>query len=142
METALVIPSLLAVLLVFVGAILLAEAVNEVRAATTLATVSAFSAPAGDPTAAMSAVNDSFAKSIDAGWVTNRSITCPPAEGNQYLYSGSAAGGTYVSCHGSATVDFSHTAIGIIWRWSVPIEQDAQVPVPQYRQCAQGVPSC
>ena len=57
-ETALVIPLLLAVLLLFVGAVLLAEAVNEVRTATTVATVSAFSAPAGAPQQALAAVDD------------------------------------------------------------------------------------
>lgn len=141
-ETALVIPLLLAVLLLFVGAVLLAEAVNEVRTATTVATVSAFSAPAGAPQQALAAVNDSFKQSINSGYVTDPAISCPSNEGNQYLYTGQSTPGTYVSCHGSARVDFSNTIVGIVWRFSVPIAQDARVPVPLYRQCAQGASGC
>ena len=141
-ETALVIPVLLAVLLMFVGAVLLAEAVNEVRTATTVATVSAFSVPAGAPRQALTAVSDSYAQSINSSYITDPSITCPPSEGNQYLYTGAAAPGMYVSCHGTARVDFSNTIVGIIWRFSVPIEQNASVPVPLYRQCAQGASAC
>ena len=141
-ETALVIPLLLAVLLLFVGAVLLAEAVNEVRTATTVATVSAFSVPAGAPQQALAAVTDSFNRSINSGYITDPAITCPPNEGNQYLYTGQAAPGTYVSCHGTAHVDFSNTIVGIVWRFSVPIAQDARVPVPLYRQCATGASGC
>lgn len=141
-ETALIFPALLAVLLLFVGVIFLAEAVNEVRSATTVATVSAFSAPAGAPRQALGAVSDSFQQSISANWVTDRTITCPTNEGNGYLYTGSAAAGTYVSCHGSAQVDFSRTPLALLWRWTVRIQQDASVPVPAYRQCAPGAVAC
>ena len=141
-ETALVIPILLAVLLLFVGSILLAEAVNEVRTATTVATVSAFSAPAGAPSQALASVNDSFQQSINSSYITDRTITCPPSEGNQYLYTGATAPGMYVSCHGSGRVDFSNTIVGIVFRFSVPVEQDVRIPVPLYRQCAQGASAC
>lgn len=141
-ETALVTPLLMAVLLLFVGTVLLAEAVNEVRTATTVATVSAFSAPAGAPQQALAAVNDSFAQSINSGYISGRNITCPRADGNEFLYSGATGRGTYVSCHGQGKVDLSQTVVGIIWRWSVTVEQDAKVPVPQYLQCAQAVAPC
>lgn len=141
-ETALVIPLLLAVLLLFVGAVLLAEAVNEVRTATTVATVSAFAAPAGAPGQALANVNDSYQQSINSSYITDRTISCPLSEGNQYLYTGAVARGTYVSCHGSGKVDFSQSVVGIVWRWSVTVEQDAKVPVPLYRQCAPGAPAC
>jgi uncharacterized protein (UPF0333 family) len=141
-ETALVIPLLLLVLLLFVGAVLLAEAVNEVRTATTVATVSAFAAPAGAPDRALANVNDSYQQSINSSYITDRTISCPASEGNQYLYTGAVARGTYVSCHGSAKVDFSQSIVGIVWRWSVTVEQDAKVPVPLYRQCAPGASAC
>lgn len=141
-EAALVIPLLLAVLLLFVGAVQLAEAVNEVRTATTVATVSAFSVPAGAPTQALAAVDDSFQQSINSGDVTERTISCPQSDGNQYLYTGAAARGMYVSCHGSGTVDFSNSVVGILWRFPVTVEQDASVPVPLYRQCAPGANPC
>ena len=141
-EAALVIPLLLAVLLLFVGGVLLAEAVNEVRTATTVATVSAFSVPAGAPTQALAAVNDSYQQSINSRDITKRTITCPQSDGNQYLYTGAAQRGTYVSCHGSGTVDFSNSVIGIVWRFSVTVQQDAKVPVPLYRQCTLGANPC
>jgi Flp pilus assembly protein TadG len=141
-ETALVIPLLLVVLLLFVGAVLLAEAVNEVRTATTVATVSAFSAPAGAPAQALAAVNDSYQQSINSSDIAQPTISCPQSDGNQYLYTGAAQRGTYVSCHGSGTVDFSHSIVGIVWRFSVTVRQDARVPVPLYRQCAPGTNPC
>lgn len=136
LETALVMPLYLALALLFAGATLVGQGLVELRAATTVATVSAFAAPAGDPSLAMADVNDSFRQSTADPLLTGRSISCSGA----YLSSGSPTG--VVSCQGQATVSFSGDLIGVVWRWPVVIHQSAQLPVPAYRQCAQGEVQC
>ncbi len=66
-------------------------------------------------------------------------ITCPPSEGNQYLYSATYQPDTVVSCHGTATVSFSNNLIGLVWRWNVTLQQNAQLVAPPFRQCAPSV---
>jgi hypothetical protein len=136
LETALVMPLFLALALFFAGAALAGQGMVELRAATTVATVSAFGAPAGDPSQAMADVNDSFQQSTQDPLLTGTSITCTGA----YLTSGSPTG--VVSCTGQATLSFSGSLIGVVWRWPVVVHETAQLPVPEYRQCAQGEAQC
>ena len=44
-----------------------------------------------------------------------------------------------VSCQGTVTVSFSNNLIGLVWRWNVTLEQDAQLVAPPFRQCAPSV---
>lgn len=134
-ETALVMPLFLALALLFAGAALVGQGLVELRAATAVATVSAFAAPAGDPAGAMSVVRDSFQRSAADPLLGDRSITCSGA----YVGAGGASG--VVSCQAQSTVSLNGL-IGIVWRWPVVIHQTAQLPVPQYRQCAVGVAQC
>ena len=136
LETALVMPLFLVLALFFAGATLVGQGLVELRAATTVATVSAFAAPAGDPSLAMADVDDSFQRSTQDALLTGTSITCS----GEYLSSGSPTG--VVSCQGQATVSFSGSLIGVVWRWPVVVQQTAQLPVPEYRQCAQGETQC
>jgi hypothetical protein len=140
-ETALVVPFLIVLVLGFAGAILLLDATSELRAATGLATSSAFSVPVGATQQAIHNINDSFQRSVHGAFIVPGSlqITCPSNEGNQYLYDPAYAPGTVVSCHGTATVSFSNSLIGLVWRWDVHLQQDAQIAVPPFRQCAPGV---
>ena len=140
-ETALVLPFLIVLALGFAGAILVLDADTELRAATGLATSAAFSAPYGATDQAMHNIDDTFVRSVHAPFVAPGSLrmTCPPSEGNQYLYSSTYQPHTVVSCHGSATVSFSNNLIGLVWQWNVTLHQDAQVAVPPFRQCATGV---
>lgn len=140
-ELALVTPLLLALVLAFAGAIQLLDATTEIKSATGLATLSAFSVPVGSTGEALQNVDDSFLRSVHSSYVVPGSlaITCPQSEGNEYIYATNYAPGTKVSCHGEATVSFAHSIIGVVWRWDVHIHQDAQLAAPPFRQCAQGV---
>ena len=136
METALVMPLYLLLALLFAGATLVGQALVELRAATTVATVSAFAAPAGAPSQAMADIRDSFRRSTTDPLLTQTSINCSGA----YVSAGAPSG--VVSCQGQAAVSFSSTLIGVVWRWPVSVHQSAQLPVPVYRQCAPAAPQC
>jgi hypothetical protein len=140
-ETALVMPLLLLLVLAFAGAAFVLDATVELRSATSLATAASFSAPAGATRQALANVTDTFTRSFHDPFVRlgSLSMSCPPSEGNQYLYAGTHQPGTVVSCHGRATLSFDRSLIGLVWRWPVHLSQDAQLPVPPFRQCAQGV---
>jgi hypothetical protein len=140
-ETALVLPFLTVLALGFAGAILALDATTELRAATGLATSAAFSAPYGATGQALHNISDTFQRSVHGAFFVPGSlhITCPPSDGNQYLYSSRYQPNTVVSCHGSATLSFSSSLIGLVWWWNVTLQQDAQLAVPPFRQCAAGV---
>lgn len=140
-ETALVLPFLIMLALGFAGAILIMDATTELRAATSVATSSAFGAPYGATQQALYDITDSFQRSAHGSFFVPGSlrITCPASEGNQYLYATAYQPDTQVSCHGRATLSFSHSVIGLVWQWPIPLEQDAQVAVPPFRQCAAAV---
>ena len=140
-ETALVLPFLIVLALGFAGAILIMDATTEVRAATSVATSSAFGAPYGATQQALFDITDSFERSVHGSFFTPGSlrITCPPSQGNQYLYATTYQPDTQVSCTGSATLSFSHSIIGLVWQWPITLRQDAQVAVPPFRQCAPAV---
>jgi hypothetical protein len=142
-ETALLILPLLALMLVFGGAIVVAEATVELRSATTLAAASAFAAPLGAPTQATANVRDSFERSLRDPFIGSHSIRCPAGEGNQYLFAGVAGPTQVISCHGDATVSLARGPLGVLWRWDIHLHQDVRLPVPVYRQCApQRVSTC
>lgn len=140
-ETALVLPFLIVLALGFAGAILVMDATTELRAATGLATSSAFGAPYGATQQALYDINDTFQRSVQGSFFVPGSlrISCPSSDGNQYLYAATYQPGTVVSCHGSGTLSFSGSIIGLVWRWPVTLVQDAQLAVPPFRQCAAGV---
>ena len=140
-ETALVLPVLLVLVLGFAGAILVLDAEEEIHSATGLATTSAFSAPAGDSSDALRNVQDTFQRSVHSAVVDASSlrIDCPASQGNEYLYSSTFEPNTVVSCHGTGTISFRSSVLGLVWRWDIHVGQDAQQPVPNYRQCAAGV---
>ena len=140
-ETALALPFLIALALGFAGAILVMDAATELRAATGLATSSAFGAPYGATEQALYDINDTFHRSVQGSFFVPGSlhITCPSSEANQYLYASTYQPNTMVSCHGSGTLSFSGSIIGLVWQWPVNLEQDAQLAVPPFRQCAVGV---
>ena len=129
-------PLYLLLALLFAGATLVGQALVELRAATTVATVSAFAAPAGAPRLSLADVTDSFRRSTTDSLLTGTGISCSGA----YLTTGAPAG--VVSCQGQASVSFSGTLIGVVWRWPVVVHQAAQLPVPVYRQCAPGTAQC
>jgi hypothetical protein len=135
-ETALVMPLYLALALLFAGAALVGQGLVELRAATAVATVSAFATPAGAGATAMADVRDSFQRSAADPLLRDRSINCS----GTYVGAGGSAG--VVSCQAQATVSFDGGLIGVVWRWPVVIHQSAQLPVPQYRQCAPAVAQC
>lgn len=140
-ETALVLPFLIVVALGFAGAIFVLDATTELTAATGLATSSAFSAPYGATDQALHNINDTFQRSVQGPFFVAGSlrITCPPSQGNQYLYSTTYVPNTVVSCRGAATVSFSNSLIGLVWRWNITLGQNAQLAVPPFRQCAPSV---
>ena len=140
-ETALVTPLLLLVVLAFAGAAFVLDATVELRSATSLATASAFSAPEGATRQALATIVDTCTRSFHDPFAHEGSLTisCPASEGNQYLYAGTHQPGGIVSCHGRVTVSFDRSLIGLVWRWPVHLSQDAQLPVPPFRQCAPGV---
>jgi hypothetical protein len=140
-ETALVLPFLIVVALGFAGAIFVLDATTELRSATGLATSAAFSVPYGATSQALFNIDDTFARSVSGPFFEPGSmrITCPPSEGNQYLYSATYQPDTVVSCHGTATVSFSNNLIGLVWRWNVTLQQNAQLVAPPFRQCAASV---
>ncbi len=140
-ETALVLPFLIVLALGFAGAILALDATTELRAATGLATSAAFSAPYGATDQALHNITDTFQRSVHGPFFVPGSlrITCPPSEGNEYLYASTYRPKTVVSCHGSATLSFSSSLIGLVWQWNVSLQQGAQLAVPPFRQCATGV---
>lgn len=129
-------PLYLLLALLFAGATLVGQALVELRAATTVATASAFAAPAGAPSLALADVRDSFQRSTADPLLTSSAISCSGA----YLTTGASGG--VVSCQGQARVGFEGTLIGVVWRWPVVVHQTAQLPVPAYRQCAPGLPQC
>ena len=140
-ETALVLPFLIVLALGFAGAILVMDATTELRAATGLATSSAFSAPYGAADQALHNIADTFEHSVHGPFFVPGSlrISCPPSRGNEYLYSSTYQPNTVVSCQSNATVSFSSSLIGLVWRWNLALRQDAQLAVPPFRQCAAGV---
>ena len=140
-ETALVLPFLIALALGFAGAILVLDASTELHAATGLATSSAFSAPYGATTAAMHNIDDTFQRSVHGPFFVPGSlrITCPASQGNQYLYAATYQPNTVVACEGTGTVSFANSIIGLVWQWRVHLQQDATLAVPPFRQCATGI---
>jgi len=140
-ETALVLPFLIALALGFAGAIFVLDASSELRAATGLATSAAFSAPYGATTQALHNIDDTFQRSVHGPFFVPGllHISCPPSEGNQYLYSASYQPNTVVACQGTATVSFSGNVIGLVWQWQVTLRQSTEVAVPPFRQCAAGI---
>ena len=140
-ETALVLPFLIVLALGFVGAIFVLDATTELRSATGLATSAAFSVPYGATSQALFNIDDTFARSVSGPFLEPGSlrITCPPSEGNQYLYSTTYEPDTVVSCRGTVTVSFSNNLIGLVWRWNVTLQQNAQLVAPPFRQCAPSV---
>src|SRR4029077_20877958 len=88
-ETALVLPFLIALALGFAGAILALDASTELHAATGLATSAAFSVPYGATTQALHNIDDTFQRSVHGPFSEPGSvrIACPPNEGHQDLYS-------------------------------------------------------
>jgi hypothetical protein len=141
-ETVIVVPILIVLVLGFLGGALLMGAVSELRSATVVATASAFGAPAGSPGEARADVLDSFQRSVHDPRIVEKRIVCPRSEGNEYLYARTASPRSVVSCHGQATVSFANSVIGLVWRWDIHLSQDATVPVPPYRQCAGEVAAC
>ena len=140
-ETALVLPFLIALALGFAGAIFVLDASTELRAATGLSTSAAFSAPYGATAQAQHNIDDTFQRSVHGPFFVPGSlhISCPPSAGNQYLYSASYRPNTVVACQGSATVSFSGNVIGLVWQWRVNLQQSAELAVPPFRQCAAGI---
>jgi hypothetical protein len=141
-ETVIVVPILVVLVLGFLGGALLMGAVSELRSATVVATASAFGAPVGSPDEARADVLDSFQRSVHDPRIVERRIVCPRSEGNEYLYGHMAPSRSVVSCHGEATVSFANSVIGLVWRWDIQLSQDATVPVPPYRQCAGALAAC
>jgi len=140
-ETALVLPFLIALALGFAGAVLALDASTELHAATGLATSSAFSAPYGATTEAMHNIDDTFQRSVHSPFIVPGSlrITCPPSQGNQYLYASTYQPNTVVSCQGAGTVSFANSIVGLVWRWPINLQQDAALAAPPFRQCAAGI---
>ena len=140
-ETALVLPFLIVLALGFAGGILVLDASTELHAATGLATSSAFSAPYGATNAALHNIDDTFQRSVHGPFFVPGSlrITCPPSQGNQYLYATTYTPSTVVSCEGGGTVSFANSLIGLVWQWQVHLQQDASLAVPPFRQCATGI---
>jgi hypothetical protein len=139
-ELALSLAFLLAIVLGFAGAILVMDVNTELKAATGLATESAFSVPAGETDQALRNIRDSLQRSVHSSFIVPGSlkIVCPPSDGNQYIY-GPYRVHTTVSCHADATLSFRHSVIGLVWVWTVHLHQDAQEEAPPFRQCAPGV---
>lgn len=144
-ETAIVLPLLLIIILGMAGVWMYAQVLSDVRLATTAATTSAFAAPGGAPTQAMSNVQTVFAQNTrEHGWA-QASIVCPQGHGtdNDYLYNGRVEPNEVVYCTGTATVSLEHSPIGLVWRWGMkPSVQSAHLTVPANRQCAPGVVTC
>jgi hypothetical protein len=138
-ELALMLPTLLVLVLGFAGAILVMDANTELKAATGLATESAFSVPVGQTEGALHNISDSLQRSVHSSFVVpgTLKVNCPREEGNEYIY-GHYHAGTKVSCHADATLSFSHSIVGLVWRWDVGLHQDAQEQAPPFRQCAPG----
>ena len=129
-ETALVLPFLIVLALGFAGAIFVLDATTELRSATGLATSAAFSVPYGATSQALFNINDTFQRSVSGPFLEPGSlrITCPTYEPD-----------TVVSCRGTVTVSFSNNLIGLVWRWNVTLQQNAQLVAPPFRQCAPSV---
>lgn len=144
-ETALVLPLLLIITLGMAGVWALAMVLSDLRMATSVATPSAFTVPAGAPEQAMQTVKTVFANNTSGrGWAS-ASIACPHDHGtdNDYLYNGRVEPNEVVYCTGTATISFEHSPIGLVWRWNTTLTvHSAPLTVPPNRQCAPGVATC
>jgi hypothetical protein len=144
-ETALVLPLFLIIILGMVGVWVRAQILSDLRLATTAATAAALAAPAGAPDQAKSNVTTVFGENTrERGWA-QPTIDCPTGHGtdNFYISNGRVEPDEVIYCDGAATISFKNSPLGLVWRWDMQLTvESGHLPVPANRQCAPGVPTC
>ncbi len=123
LETAMTLPVMLMVLLGFLAVLVRIEAQVELDSATSLAAAAAVSAPAG------SALSSEYARRTWSGTVHQY----------RYLLPGRLEGcGAYrpdqaVTCHGSATLAYRQTPMGLVVPFPIEVRSDATARSSRYR---------
>jgi Flp pilus assembly protein TadG len=112
LETALVLPVMITLLLGFLAILVRVEAQIELDAATSLAAAAAVSAPAGDYT-----LSTRYAQSTWAGTLHHYGYLRP---GSLQGCAGYGAAGEQVTCKGTATLRYSSTPMGLV----IPVDMD------------------
>jgi Flp pilus assembly protein TadG len=123
LETAITIPLMLLFLLGFLAVLIRVEAQVELDAATSLAAAAAVSAPSGSP------LSFDFANQTWHGTLRQYSYLEPG------LLTGCGAyqPGDTVTCHGTATLDYRQTPMGLVVPLPIRVEATATARSSRYR---------
>lgn len=125
LETAIVLPLMLTLLLGFLAVLVRVEAQVELDAATSLAAAAAVSAPAGDY-----ALSTQYARATWTGTLHHYGYLQPGAlEG----CGGYGAAGEQVTCRGTATLRYSSTPMGLVIPVDVDLSSRAQARSSDFR---------
>ncbi len=123
LETAITLPVMLLVLLGFLAILVRIEAQIELDSATSLAAAAAVSAPAG------STLSADYARRTWTGTVHQYRYLLPGRLDGCEAYQP----GQPVTCHGSATLDYRQTPMGLVVPFPVELRSDATARSSRYR---------
>jgi Flp pilus assembly protein TadG len=125
LETAIVLPVMVTLLLGFLAILIRVEAQVELDTATSLAAAAAVSAPAGDY-----ALSTRYAQATWAGTLHHYGYLRPGAlEG----CGGYGVAGEQVTCRGTATLRYSSTPMGLVIPVDLDISSQAQARSSEFR---------
>jgi Flp pilus assembly protein TadG len=125
LETAIVLPLMVTLLLGFLAILVRVEAQVELDAATSLAAAAAVSAPAGDYV-----LSTRYAQATWAGTLHHYGYLRP---GALQGCAGYGAAGEQVTCRGTATLRYSDTPMGIVIPVDIDISSQAQAHSSEFR---------
>jgi uncharacterized membrane protein len=125
LETAIVLPVMVTLLLGFLAILVRVEAQVELDAATSLAAAAAVSAPAGD-----SALSTQYARATWAGTLHHYGYLRP---GSLEGCAGYGKAGGQVTCRGTATLLYSRTPMGLVIPVDLDISSQAHAQSSEFR---------
>jgi Flp pilus assembly protein TadG len=125
LETAIVLPVMVTLLLGFLAILVRVEAQVELDAATSLAAAAAVSAPAGDY-----ALSTQYARATWAGTLHHYGYLRP---GTLDGCAGYGKAGEQVTCRGTATLRYSSTPMGLVIPVDLDISSQAQAHSSEFR---------
>jgi len=147
LEMALVLWIMLLIVFGFVGMMLELRAVNEFQTSVDLAAQGALVPPLGDPQDSQADAAYAFTHTLDAGGnesaflTVTEPLTCVGPYLNGEITDNAQGYPEPVTCTAQAELDFSQTAIGLLWFWKVQLSATAQAYPPQYRRCETPLPA-
>lgn len=125
LETAIVLPVMVTLLLGFLAILIRVEAQVELDAATSLAAAAAVSAPVGDY-----ALSTRYAQATWVGTLHHYGYLSP---GSLQGCGGYGAAGEQVTCRGTATLRYSSTPMGLVIPVDLEISSQAQARSSEFR---------